>query len=461
MARVRHRTTLDSSGRLLERNAERHLRTAKEMQQLFYDYPEAIGNTSELSARLQFDLSKVGYEFPPYEVPNGEPMDSFLRKRVDEGIRLRYLPKNDPALYEKAKRQAERELRLIEDRRLGGYFLIVWDLVQFCKSNGILAQGRGSAASSVVCYALEITIVDPVGQDLLFERFLSEERTVMPDIDIDTPSGMPRENAIQYFFKRYGAEGAAMTANVISFRNKSASREVGAALGFDVETAGKLAGLMSAWEWKDPSDSLENTFRAAGLDMKHTRVAPHTINVKYPAAFAADYIRPDVRLEIGPLASWVPSGSRFIHPYASESFPQAFGDSQCAVVAIDAERTFWEKATILHQEAHRTGTIPVRYSRHYYDLYKLAGSAIKESSFAKLGLLKDVVTFKERFYYSSWARYDLARPGSFRLAPSTAQIPTLTQDYRAMKEMLFREPPDFAVIQEALLALEEEINGLA
>ncbi len=188
---------------------------------------------------------------------------------------------------------------------------------------------------------------------------------------------------------------------------------------------------------------------------------PHTINVKYPAAFAADYIRPDVRLEIGPLASWVPSGSRFIHPYASESFPQAFGDSQCAVVAIDAERTFWEKATILHQEAHRTGTIPVRYSRHYYDLYKLAGSAIKESSFGKLGLLKDVITFKERFYYSSWARYDLARPGSFRLAPLSAQIPTLTQDYRAMKEMLFREPPDFAVIQEALLALEEEINGLA
>jgi error-prone DNA polymerase len=270
---IRHRSTLDTSGRLLERNAERHLRTAKEMRQLFYDHPDAVGNTSELSARLQFDLSKVGYEFPPYQVPGGETMDSFLRKRVDEGIRLRYFPKNDSALYEKAKRQAERELRLIEDRGLAGYFLIVWDLVQFCKGNGILAQGRGSAASSVVCYALEITIVDPVGQDLLFERFLSEERTVMPDIDIDTPSGTPRESAIQYFFKRYGAEGAAMTANVISFRNKSASREVGAALGFDEETAGKLAGLMSAWEWKGPSDSLDNTFRAAGLDMKHTRVA--------------------------------------------------------------------------------------------------------------------------------------------------------------------------------------------
>jgi hypothetical protein len=197
-----------------------------------------------------------------------------------------------------------------------------------------------------------------------------------------------------------------------------------------------------------------------GVEGSVDEVDPHTINIKYPAAFAADYILSNVRLEIGPLASWVPSGSRFIHPYAAESFPQAFGDSQCGVVAIDAERTFWEKATILHQEAHRTGTIPARYSRHYYDLYKLAGSAIKESSLARLGLLKDVVAFKERFYYSSWARYDLARPGSFRLAPSTAQILPLTQDYKAMRQMLFREPPDFAIIQEILLTLEEEINGL-
>ena len=188
---------------------------------------------------------------------------------------------------------------------------------------------------------------------------------------------------------------------------------------------------------------------------------PHTVNVKYPAAFTASYIRPDVRLEIGPLASWVPSGERFIRPYAAESFPKAFSDSHCAVVVIDAERTFWEKATILHQEAHRTGTIPARYSRHYYDVYKMADSPIKQSAFARLELLKDVVTFKERFYYSSWAHYDLARPGSFRLAPSTAQVPSLAQDYRAMREMLFREPPDFALIQEALVALEDEINRLA
>jgi error-prone DNA polymerase len=270
---MRHRKTLDTAGRLLTRNAERHLHAAVEMHRLFYDYPEAIANTRELSDRLQFQMTGLGYEFPAYPVPDGETMDSFLRKRVDEGMRRRYLPKNDPALYEKAKRQAERELRLIEKLGLAGYFLIVWDVVCFCKDNGVLIQGRGSAANSVVCYALEITIVDSVGLDLLFERFLSEERGEWPDIDLDLPSDTDRERAIQYVYQRYGELGAAMTANVITFRSRSASREVGKALGFDQETAAKLAGLMSAWEWKAPSDTLENSFKAAGLDMKHRRIA--------------------------------------------------------------------------------------------------------------------------------------------------------------------------------------------
>jgi error-prone DNA polymerase len=270
---IRHRTTLDTSGRLLERNAERHLRTAKEMVQLFADHPDAIANTRELSSRLQFSMSDVGYEFPPYPVPAGETMDSFLSKRVDEGIRRRYLPKKNHALYETARRQAERELRLIEERGLAGYFLIVWDLVRFTKDRGMLIQGRGSAANSVVCYALEITIVDPVEHGLLFERFLSAERTVMPDIDVDTSSGKDREETLQYIFQEYGAEGAAMTANVINFESKSASREVGQAMGFDRATVGKLAGLMRAWERKGPSDTHEKTFEAAGLDVKHRRIA--------------------------------------------------------------------------------------------------------------------------------------------------------------------------------------------
>jgi error-prone DNA polymerase len=268
---IRHRRTLDTAGRLLTMNAERYLRSPRAMRQLFYDYPEAIANTRELSARLQFELTGLGYEFPAYPVPSGETMDSFLRKRVDEGIRTRYLPKNDAALYAKAKTQSERELKLIEKLGLAGYFLIVWDIVRFCKNQGILIQGLGSAANSVVCYALEITIVDSVGLDLLFERFLSEERGEWPDIDLDLPSETDRERAIQYVYQRYGEFGAAITANVTTYRNRSASREAGKALGFDHDTAGRLASLVSAWEWKGPSDSLENTFRAAGFDLRHPR----------------------------------------------------------------------------------------------------------------------------------------------------------------------------------------------
>ena len=269
---IRNRKTLDTAGRLLTKNAERHLRSPREMQQLFRDYPDAIRNTRALSERLEFQLTALGYEFPTYPVRDGQTMDSFLRKRVQEGIRRRYIPKNDPALYAKAERQAERELKLIEQLGLAGYFLIVWDIVRFCKDQGILVQGRGSAANSVVCYALEITIVDSVGLDLLFERFLSEKPGEWPDIDIDLPSDTDRERAIQYVYQRYGELGAAMTANVTTYKSRSASREVGKVLGFDKDTTGRLAKLVSAWEWKAPSDTLENSFKAAGFDMRNARI---------------------------------------------------------------------------------------------------------------------------------------------------------------------------------------------
>ena len=166
-------------------------------------------------------------------------MASFLRKRADEGARRRYRPYHD-----KARRQIERELALIEKLKLAGYFLIVWDIVNFCREHGILVQGRGSAANSAVCYSLGITAVDPVGMDLLFERFLSEERGEWPDIDLDLPSGDQRERAIQYVYERYGKLGAAMTANVITYRGRSAAREVGKALGFEVVTLDRLSSLV-------------------------------------------------------------------------------------------------------------------------------------------------------------------------------------------------------------------------
>jgi error-prone DNA polymerase len=269
---IRHHSTLETAGRLLTLNSERYLRSPREMQKLFHDLPEAISNTMELSARLSYEMRDLGYKFPSYPVPDGETMQSFLEKRTYDGVRDRYLPKRDSKLLEKAYQQAKRELALIGQLQLAGYFLIVWDIVQFCRREKVLVQGRGSAANSVVCYALGITAIDPVGMELLFERFLTAERGELPDIDLDLPSGDKRESAIQYVYKRYGELGAAMTANVITYRGKSAAREAGKALGFDAETLNRLTKLVSAWEWKGPNDSLHDSFRVAGFDVRHRRI---------------------------------------------------------------------------------------------------------------------------------------------------------------------------------------------
>src|SRR3989475_11900256 len=204
---------------------------SQEMQQLFADLPKAVANTLELSSRLEFTLNDLGYQFPKYPVPEGETMMSFLRQRTEEGAPQHY-GRASRDVRARARRQIERELMLIEKLDLAGYFLIVWDLVRFSREQGILVQGRGSAANSAVCYSLGITAGDPVGMDLLFERFLSEERGERPDIDLDLPSGDQRERGHQYLYKLYGERGAAMTANVITYRSRLASREMGKALGF-------------------------------------------------------------------------------------------------------------------------------------------------------------------------------------------------------------------------------------
>src|SRR5439155_11538530 len=227
--------------------------------------------TAELSTRLEFTLEDLGYEFPKYPVPEGENMMSFLRERYLEGFQSRYGRAAAP-LKEKARLQIEHEFALIEKLKLPGYFLIVWDLVRFCHEQNILVQGRGSAANSAVCYSLGITAVDTVGMELLFERFLSEERGEWPDVDLDLPSGDQRERAIQYIYQRYGRLGAAMTANVITYRGRSAAREMGKVLGFDVETLDRLSGLVGSWEYKDPSDTLERQFHQAGFDLRHPRM---------------------------------------------------------------------------------------------------------------------------------------------------------------------------------------------
>ena len=264
---IRNHHVLATAGRLLSRNCERHLKSPAQMERLFADLPEAIANTQELSSRLEFTLKDLGYEFPKYPTPEGSSQMQFLRQRTLEGMRERYGSEN-----EKAQKQIDRELALIEKLDLPGYFLIVWDIVRFCREKNILVQGRGSAANSAVCYALGITAVDPVGMGLLFERFLSEERGEWPDIDLDLPSGDQRERAIQYVYERYGKLGAAMTANVITYRGRSAAREIGKALSFDPETLARLASLVGAWEYKDEHDTFEHHFRDAGFDLRHPKI---------------------------------------------------------------------------------------------------------------------------------------------------------------------------------------------
>src|SRR5579864_2857278 len=264
---IKNKHQLATAGRLLCANGERHIRAPEQMARLFADLPEAIANTVELASRLEFSLEKLGYEFPRYPVPEGGSQNEFLRAQTMKGAVDRYRP-----VSERVRRQLEKELKLIEKLKLPGYFLIVWDMVRFCRQQNILVQGRGSAANSAVCYSLGITAVDPVGMDLLFERFLSEERGEWPDIDLDLPSGDQRERAIQYVYQRYGERGAAMTANVITYRGRLAAREMGKVMGFDVDTLNRLSSLVGSWEYKDPSDTLERQFHQAGFDLRHPRM---------------------------------------------------------------------------------------------------------------------------------------------------------------------------------------------
>lgn len=263
---IQNKTGVAEAGKLLDKNAERYLKSSAEMQALFSDVPDAFYNTAELAPRVNFTLEDLGYQFPSYPVSSGETEMSYLRELTHARAAERYLP-----YYDRARQQVERELSLIEKLNLAGYFLIVWDIIEFCRKNSILVQGRGSAANSAVCYSLGITAVDPVQMDLLFERFLSEERGEMPDIDLDLPSGDDRERAIQYVYKRYGELGAAMTANVITYRARSAVRDVGKALGFDEEHVARLAAQLNHFEWRDPKDTLERRFREQGFDLADPR----------------------------------------------------------------------------------------------------------------------------------------------------------------------------------------------
>jgi error-prone DNA polymerase len=270
LACIREGVTLDIAGRLLEGGCERHLRSPREIELLFADQPRVVAAAGALADELEFTLDDLGYRFPDYPLPTGESPTSHLRRVTWDGARTRFRP-----LTAQAQAQLEKELDLIEKLDLAGYFLIVWDIVRFCQRERIMAQGRGSAANSAVCYALSITAVDPVKMGLLFERFLSEERGEWPDIDLDLPSGDQREKVIQYVYRRYGPHGAAMTANIITYRARSAAREVGKALGFSLEQVDRISkrfGRHMATEIREGARDLDHELAAVGLDPSAQRV---------------------------------------------------------------------------------------------------------------------------------------------------------------------------------------------
>ncbi|OJV84381.1 MAG: error-prone DNA polymerase [Cellulomonas sp. 73-92] len=238
LAAVRARSALDDMDGWLPGAPMAHLRSAAEMLALHRRHPRAVPTAAELALECAFDLSLVAPRLPPYPVPPGHDEASWLRELVRRGALERYGPPGHERVAG-AYAQIEHELRVIEDLGFPGYFLVVYDLVEFCRRNGILAQGRGSAANSAVCYALGVTAVDAVAHHLLFERFLAPERDGPPDIDVDIESKR-REEVIQYVYTTHGREHAAQVANVISYRPRSAVRDAARALGYDV-------GQQDAW----------------------------------------------------------------------------------------------------------------------------------------------------------------------------------------------------------------------
>lgn len=271
---LRQHTTLDAAGRLLAVNDHRHVKTAAEMRALFADCPAAIENTARLAARLEFTLQDLGYEFPRFPTPESRTMDDYLHEVTFAAARRRY--RN---LTAKLRDQLTKELALIAELGFAGYFLIVWDICRWAREeHGILVQGRGSAANSSVCFVLGITAVDPMRHRLLFERFLSKGRIgangrpSWPDIDLDFPSGERRESVIQEVYRRYGRRGAAMTANVITYRGRSTIREVGKVLGFGEDALDRFSGLYANGDFPQTLE-FQQQLAMAGIAPGHPRAA--------------------------------------------------------------------------------------------------------------------------------------------------------------------------------------------
>ena len=261
---IREGVTIERAGRILEANAERHLKPPQEMVRLFRDAPDAIAQTQHLFSRIGFDLGQLKYEYPDEPVPPGWQDQAWLAELVRRCGIIRY-PQGVP---QKVEELIAKELALIEKLDYARYFLTIRQIVEFAESKGILCQGRGSAANSAVCYVLGITAVDPNENDVLFERFLSTERREPPDIDVDFEHER-REEVIQWIYKTYSRERAGIAATVIRYRPRSAIREVGKVLGLTEDVTARIAGTQwGSWGTEIGDDRI----RQAGLDPKNPTI---------------------------------------------------------------------------------------------------------------------------------------------------------------------------------------------
>ncbi|TVQ25183.1 MAG: DNA polymerase III subunit alpha [Spirochaetaceae bacterium] len=257
---IRYGCTLDEAGSRLAPNAEFYLPSRTQMHELYGDVPETLSETLRFRERIHFSLDEIRYRYPVEPLSQGQTVDSRLRDLTFAGACLRYPDGTPPEV----RMQLERELSIIQELEYGGYFLTMHSIVTYCREQGILCQGRGSAANSAVCYCLGITAIDPVRMNLLFERFLSKERAEPPDIDLDIQHNR-REEVIQYMYTRYGRQHAAMVANVVRFRTRSAIREVGKAFGYPAVLLDQMSRIASG-----RSSSLAECADAVGLrDHQH------------------------------------------------------------------------------------------------------------------------------------------------------------------------------------------------
>ena len=263
---VREKTTIEEAGLKLEANAERHLKGPAEMVRLFRGHEDALERTLEIAEACTFNLEELVYEYPDEPTPPGKTPQAYLEELAWEGAHWRF-PHGIP---EKIQALIVRELQLIAELKYAQYFLTVRDIVYFARSKGILCQGRGSAANSVVCYCLAVTAVNPTEIDVLFDRFVSPERREPPDIDVDFEHER-REEVIQYIYARYGRDRAGLAATVISYRARSAVRDVGKAMGLSEDTVAALAGMV--WGTTSGGELPEKHVRAAGLDPKDPLLA--------------------------------------------------------------------------------------------------------------------------------------------------------------------------------------------